>query len=309
MMHASAVESDERARAMRPRSPLRRLIHYVESEQQLDRLDRRLQRAVSAVAERLPGGQRTIDVLNGTPLGHPAHPLLTHIPIGAYAFAAVFDVASAGRARHSKAATALIAMGLLSTVPTALAGAMDWQHTSGKARRVGVAHALLNSIASGVFTLSLLSRLSGRGPARALNLTGNAIVAGSGYLGGHLVFDARIGPRYHDDDPPSEFVAVLAESDLAEGALKRVEANSSAVVLLRQNGQVMALPDTCPHLGCSLAEGIASVDAVVCGCHGSAFSFEDGRVLRGPSAFPLTPLTVRVRNGQIEVAARPVAAA
>src|ERR1700750_539789 len=45
----------------------------------------------------LEGGDRVraiTDLLHGIPLGHPLHPLLTDIPIGAWTFSAVYDVLS-----------------------------------------------------------------------------------------------------------------------------------------------------------------------------------------------------------------------
>jgi len=59
--------------------------------------------------------------------------------------------------------------------------------------------------------------------------------------------------------------------------------------------------ETCPHLGGPLSEGKLEGETVVCPCHASRFDLESGAVVDGPSAFPLTCLDVRLRDGYIEV--------
>jgi nitrite reductase/ring-hydroxylating ferredoxin subunit len=73
------------------------------------------------------------------------------------------------------------------------------------------------------------------------------------------------------------------------------------VLLARRNGRVLALADTCTHMGCSLAGGRLEEDEVVCPCHGSRFRLDDGQVARGPATTPEPVYEVRVRDGRIEV--------
>ncbi|MGQ0572022.1 MAG: Rieske (2Fe-2S) protein [Armatimonadota bacterium] len=40
------------------------------------------------------------------------------------------------------------------------------------------------------------------------------------------------------------------------------------ILLIRQDGQIHALADTCAHLGCSLAEGTLQRQSITCRCHG-----------------------------------------
>ena len=63
-------------------------------------------------------------VLHGTPVGHPLHPALVTVPIGAWTAAVAFDAL-----RQPEAARRLIGLGLLATPPTVLAGWVDWVHT------------------------------------------------------------------------------------------------------------------------------------------------------------------------------------
>src|SRR5689334_20879360 len=62
----------------------------------LDALALPLQRALARVAGR-PKFRRAKDFLNGTWLGHPLHPALTDVPIGAWTVAVVFDALTVTR--------------------------------------------------------------------------------------------------------------------------------------------------------------------------------------------------------------------
>src|SRR5438874_10549185 len=85
--------------------------------------------ALDAVAEPVQKAVRRLvrqesdlkDVLSGTWLGHPLHPPLTDVVIGAWTSALVLDVCDGG-----DAADGLVAVGVLAALPTALAGLSDW---------------------------------------------------------------------------------------------------------------------------------------------------------------------------------------
>ncbi len=95
------------------------------------------------------------DFLHGTWLGHPLHPALTDVPIGAWACMALLDTVG-----QEDAADATLAIGILGALPTALAGAVDWTETGGSVRRTGLVHGLLNTVALGCFVGSLAARRS-----------------------------------------------------------------------------------------------------------------------------------------------------
>ncbi len=124
------------------------------------------------------------------------------------------------------------------------------------------------------------------------------------YLGGDLVYDEQIGIDHGEAKSlPRHFVPALAETELADGKLRRIEVKGTKVLLVRRGSNIYALGDTCSHLGCSLADGRLQDDSVVCPCHGSRFALRDGRVLDGPAVYPQPTLETRVQNGQIEVRA------
>lgn len=266
-----------------------------------------LQRAVSA-AFRSGGavGQRVKDFLHGTWLGHPLHPVLTDIPVGAWTAAAVFDLAEAtgnGRAGRPRRADGAIAVGVVGAVAAALAGVTDWQHTSGGPRRTGLVHAALNSVALGMYVGSLALRRGGRRAAgRRLALAGFGVMLASAYLGGRLVYHDRVGVDHAEREAgPTDFVRALLAAELPEGAPRRVDVAGVRVVLVRQGSRVHALGEVCAHLGGPLAEGTVQDGGLTCPWHGSTFALEDGRVLAGPATLPQPRFEARVRDGYVEV--------
>ena len=97
-------------------------------------------RAVNAVFSR-----EVRDVLHGVPGGHPLHPVLVQVPVGAWTSAAILDVLPGAR----RASGVLVATGLAAALPATLAGLVDWSATHHQQRRVGVVHAASNIVAVG----------------------------------------------------------------------------------------------------------------------------------------------------------------
>ncbi len=282
-------------------------IRAVERQDWLDVIGDRLQRAVGAVFRAGGGtGRRVRDVLHGTWLGHPLHPVLTDVPIGAWTTALVLDAAGGHRKDMARAADAAIGLGIAGAVGAAVTGLTDWQHTAGGDRRVGLGHGLLNAAALALYaTAFLLRRRGARDAGRGLAGLGFLVSMSAAYVGGSLVYARRMGVD-HAPRPErwSDFVAVLPEAELAECAPRRIDARGIPVVLIRRGGRVYALGDSCAHLGGPLSEGRLEGNAIRCPWHGSLFALEDGRVLEGPSTYPQTCFEARVRAGQIEVRAR-----
>jgi nitrite reductase/ring-hydroxylating ferredoxin subunit/uncharacterized membrane protein len=265
-------------------------------------LDRLAQPVAGAVKRVIRHGWRK-DLLSGSWLGHPLHPLLTDIPIGSFTSATVLDLIRGPRGED--AADALVTLGIVSALPTAAAGAADWSDTYGDDQRVGVVHALSNVVGLGFYALSLRARRRGdRVRGTVLGLAGMSAMTVGGYLGGYLSYSRGVGVnnafyQHH----PEEWTAVLADADLVEAKPTRVETAGATVLLYRSNGRIYAIGSRCSHAGGPLEEG--AVDemhcTVQCPWHQSVFSLDDGRVVHGPASVPQASYEVRVREGQIEI--------
>ena len=160
-------------------------------------LPQRVVRAVgeSPVSERVARAQElvygpVIKWVRGSPLhtdvlGHSIHPSLTDVTAGCWLSTSLLDLAGGSESRRG--ATLLAAFGLLASVPTAFAGAGDWGEMSGAERRIGAIHGLGMDAATLLFVGSLFARLrGGHRIGTKLAIAGNLVIAGAGFLGGHL---------------------------------------------------------------------------------------------------------------------------
>jgi nitrite reductase/ring-hydroxylating ferredoxin subunit len=244
------------------------------------------------------------DVLSGTWLGHPVHPPLTDVVIGAWTSALILDLV--GGPETEQAAERLIGAGILASLPTAAAGASDWADVRGGDRRVGTVHALGNTTALLLHTLSWAARRRGhRTRGVALSAIGYAVATFSAWLGGHLSFGKGIGVNQTAfESAPSDWTPVLDAGSVPERELTRAEANGVGVLLVRDGEWIHALSDRCSHRGCSLSEGELLSDAVRCRCHGSTFRLEDGSIVKGPATAPQPAYDARESDGTIQVRAR-----
>lgn len=256
------------------------------------------------------GGKTGKDIknfLHGTWLGHPLHPVITDVPIGAWTTAAVLDgLELCGEKKYSPGADAAIAVGLAGAVGAAVTGLTDWTGTTKERRKIGLMHGLLNVGATALYLTSFLlrSRKGSRGTAIGLSMAGYGVAAAAAYLGGHLVYSEQTGVDHTatSAEYPEDFVAVLPEKDLEDNSMKCVQAGEIPVLLAKQSGKIYALANTCSHLGGPLNEGKLLDDcSVKCPWHGSEFSLRDGSVQNGPATEAQPKFEVRVNNGQIEV--------
>jgi nitrite reductase/ring-hydroxylating ferredoxin subunit/uncharacterized membrane protein len=241
------------------------------------------------------------DALSGVPLSHPLHPALIVLPLGSWLSASALDLL--GGPAAAPAARRLVGVGLLTAVPTAVAGASDWSDTSGAERRVGVAHALANSVALGLMGASWLARRRGRrGLGVGLALAANGVGGFSASLGGHLSYGQGVGVATTAFlRGPRDWTEVARLDDLPDGAVTGVDAGGARLALLRRGDRVDALLARCTHRGGPLDEGEVVDGCVTCPWHGSRFRADDGTVVRGPASVPQPVLDVRIAAGAVEV--------
>ena len=145
------------------------------------------------------------------PYGHPIHPLLVTVPIGAWVASFVFDVAS--RAASGDDATALahgaywlIGIGVLGALVAAVFGVIDLLGIPRGTRAfiTGLTHLVLNVTVVVLFAVSFLIRRaddSYDSPTSigmiVLSAVALALLAVSGWLGGRLTY--RFGVRVAEE--------------------------------------------------------------------------------------------------------------
>ena len=257
--------------------------------------------AAEAVQDAVKAVPRPVrDLLDGVWLGNPLHPALTDVPLGAWTAAAALDVAG------SEAADDVLAIGVLAAVPTALTGLNDWSHLKGEPRRLGVVHAVLNTMALTLNIGSLALRRNGhRGLARVLSGVGYLGVAFSAHLGGRLSFGYGVRVNHTAFEHPRErYAPVIEAAELEDGKLHRVELEGEAVLVAQaESGGVCAISAVCSHMGGPLDEGKRDGDTVTCPWHGSRFDLCTGAVEGGPAVYPQPRYEARVRAGKVEIRA------
>ena len=277
---------------------LQQTVRRLERLEALDKVARPLARTVGRAVR--PRAVRNL--LSGTFLGHPLHPTLTDVPIGAWIMSALLD--AAGPAAE-QAADLLVTAGVIAAVPTAATGLNDWSDTDEPASRVGLVHATLNTTALSLYLASAVARARGRRRGgKALGLAGLGVLTGGAYLGGHLSFGLGVDVnRTAWQQQPQQWTPVLAGTDLPDGQHRKADAGGVPVLLYRTGGTVYALDATCTHMGGPLEDGTISDGCVTCPWHGSTFRLADGTIVRGPASTPQPCYQTRIQDGRIEVRA------
>jgi len=139
-----------------------------------------------------------VNLLRGLP-GHPIHPPLTDATIGAYTVATAFVVLGGLGVSEANMATAwwlALVVGLVVTVPTALAGLLDWLTIprGGQQWSTATLHLAAMVSATVVFLLAAIVGHGGyadrqvTGAGLVLTLVGFGVLTVGGWLGGTIVF-------------------------------------------------------------------------------------------------------------------------
>ena len=265
--------------------------------------------AVQAIVQRALNGDDPFrkfanSVLHGTFLGHPLHPLVTDIPIGAWTVGAVADLLALGDERYAFAADVATSIGYVGAIAAALSGWAEWSDTKGDPKRLGIAHASLNGAAVLLYGASLTLRATHRRPAATVTaLVGYALLGSAGYLGGELSYGLLLGTRHTAEpiDPPTDFTPVAKTSDVPTEGMIRVSLEGMPVLLSRIRGVIHATSAVCTHRGAPLDEGQRTGDCIRCPWHGSLFALDGGGVIEGPATFPLPSFDARIVDESVEI--------
>lgn len=268
----------------------------------------RAARAVHGAVMRDERARRVADALHGTWLGHPLHPVLTDVTIGAWVLAGAFDaigeLADSDSARRT--GDTLTGIGSAAAVPTALTGMTDYSTIPQPSATPGTLHGALNAINLSLYLLSLRDRRRGN-RRRALLLSSLALglTGVSAWLGGHLVYKHKVGVDHSDTfSGPQDWAPVLAVDALGDREPKRIELDGRGVLLFREGNDVYAIGARCAHAGAPLDEGTFDDTSVRCPWHDSVFDLRDGHIVHGPATQPQPVFDARIRDGQVELRLR-----
>lgn len=69
------------------------------------------------------------------------------------------------------------------------------------------------------------------------------------------------------------------------------------VVTHPADGEYKAFSAVCTHKGCTVSD--VTDNEIICPCHGSKFSAEDGSVIEGPATEPLASRPISVADGKV----------
>ncbi|MEW2254545.1 DUF2231 domain-containing protein [Streptomyces sp. NPDC047869] len=148
------------------------------------------------------------------PYGHPFHPMLVTVPIGAWVTSLVFDIASHVVHRPgflTQSSQWLIAVGVIGALLAAMAGFLDlFAIPAGTpAFRTALVHMTLNLLVTAAYAVNFLWRHgehTGGGSVATGQLVLSALsvaaLGASGFLGGKLAY--RYGVRVADETTQAE---------------------------------------------------------------------------------------------------------
>ena len=101
-------------------------------------------------------------------------------------------------------------------------------------------------------------------------------------------------------DNQNGFVPVLEENELQEGSMKLVKVEGLPVLLIKQFGQIYAIDNRCPHMGCMFSGGTLDGPVIVCPCHDWRFDLKTGEYEEDPE-IKLVSYECKVESGKIWV--------
>lgn len=256
------------------------------------------------------GGRRPIkDALNGTWLGHPVHPAVTDVPVGAMTVATLFDLTG-----RDGAADTAVAVGIAGMVASAVTGVSDAVDAHGRARDHATVHGTLMVTSAGVYLLSGLLRLGPRALrplARLLGYAGYGVLTAGAYVGGDLTYGSGNQVDRHAFEATGTKWRPLDISEVPAGTLVKAKAGSDAIVLYREvdGAPITAFHAVCSHQGGPLDKGSIVDGCVECPWHQSRFDLATGQVRQGPAVFDQPRFEVReTSEGALEARRMPAAA-
>src|SRR5712692_2610688 len=175
------------------------------------------------------------DFLHGTWLGHPLHPLLTDVPIGALTVALLFDLFGL-----RDAASFTIAFGILAMLAAMVAGYVDYIDidTDGPPRRYGAVHQTLMLLSLLCYFVSGGIRYGQFGIRDTIEVplavVGYVLLALGAYLGGDIVFNFGMQVDRHAWRDIDDKWRALDITEVPEGKPTKAKAGGQTLVVVRR---------------------------------------------------------------------------
>ncbi len=242
------------------------------------------------------------DLLNGTWLGHPVHPAITDVPIGAFFVAIVLDIVG-----EPTAAFWAILVGLVTFVGSLVTGLADYSDTDGTARTRATLHGTVMVVGGAFTAASLLLREGGAaegGAQTALLVIGFLVIAAGAFVGGDVVFVlGNMVSRHAFRGSGAKWIRLDTGdlTDLAalpEATPTKLRAGINDLVVVRIGDTVHAMHTVCAHAGGPLDKGTVTPDGCLeCPWHGARYRLADGVVRRGPSLYDQPSYEIRAAEG------------
>jgi Rieske Fe-S protein len=130
------------------------------------------------------------------------------------------------------------------------------------------------------------------GAAAALAACGGS---GEGTAASPSAAESSGGPAPTDGAAPAgEVLGPVDQVNVGSGV---VYDGPKVVVTQPAEGDIRGFTAVCPHQGCLVSE--VTNNEILCPCHGSLFSAQDGAVLVGPATTGLAPVDVSVVDDQV----------
>jgi nitrite reductase/ring-hydroxylating ferredoxin subunit/uncharacterized membrane protein len=264
---------------------------------------------------RIPGSRPIKSLLHGTwPLKHPLHPAVTDLTVGGYVVVVVLDAyyLVTNDVGLWRATDFVLMLSLVSSVVAIISGLTDWKETVGEERRTGMLHGLLMVATNVGFATSMLLRSGGladqRLPAIAISVAALLVLLVAAYLGGEMVFGYGTEVnRQAWSEPPAKWELLDVPAKHLEDRKPIVAKTKKgfAVFVVRLDGKIYAMGNTCTHAGGPLNEGKwvgGDRCEIECPWHASRFCVKDGDVHGGPATFPEVRIEAREHDsGYLEV--------
>ena len=265
---------------------------------------------------KIPGTGWIKTLLHGTwPLGHPLHPAITDITVGAYTAAVALDVAYVvtSDATLTRAADFIFVVAFISSLIAIVSGFTDWQHTFGEEKRTGMLHSLIMLAVSVLFLLSIIMRGTAADQrVLAMWISGvawAALLVGA-FFGGEMPYGygTEVNRQAWNEHPGKWTKLDVAARGLDDRKPVVGKAKALDVFVVKLDGEIYAMGNVCTHAGGPLNEGTwVGKDRceIQCPWHGSRFCVKDGGVRGGPATFPEPRFETRVsESGFVEIRAK-----